>query len=77
MTLAVSNSALSSLALSDGEGSDAGPARQDVSETSRRGGASNGARTLMTFRGCPQRMGCTILLKVHIWAARCNYSACL
>lgn len=64
MTRGVSGSDLPPLALSDGEGSEAASAPRDVSETSRRAGGSSGARTLMTFRGCTQRMGCTILLKV-------------
>jgi hypothetical protein len=64
MTRGASNSDLPVLALSDGEGGDAAPAHREMSETARRAASSTGARTLMTFRGCTQRMGCTILLKV-------------
>ena len=67
MTRAVSNSALPALALSDGEGGEAAALRREISESaaSRKSGVGNGARTLMTFRGCTQRMGSTILLKVR------------
>jgi hypothetical protein len=64
MTRGVSGSDLPLLALSDGEGNEAAAAPRDIGETSRRAGGSSGARTLMTFRGCTQRMVCTILLKV-------------
>ncbi len=58
MSRVASGSSLPSLAsgLSDGESAEAAAHRK----------AAAGARTLMTFRGCTQRMGNTILLKVGI-----------
>ncbi len=61
MSRAASSSSLPALGLSDGEGSEtAASALRKASAT----GPGNGARTLMSFRGCTQRMDCTILLKV-------------
>lgn len=68
-----SNSALSQMALGAAEAADGGGDLPTVmpsapSASSGQGwkalGAAQGAKTLMTFRGTPLRMGCTILLKV-------------
>jgi len=67
-----SNSALSQMALGAAEAADGGGDLPTVmpsapSASSGQGwkalGAAQGAKTLMTFRGTPLRMGCTILLK--------------
>lgn len=68
-----SNSVLSQMALGAAEAADGGSDPSTVlpsapSASSGQGwkamGAAQGAKTLMTFRGTPLRMGCTILLKV-------------